>query len=262
MHRQPETMESNVKRCQVAVPPRSPVGSVPMLDNGLVDVSKIPECMKKNVEYNERNSRLLRLPPELRNFVWECIFDGVVVDFILLWDHDPKTNENKKKRVGRAIDPNARLGSHDISVPSVFHLPEVCRQIYAETATLSYFRSKFIFQTYHPEAADGCLWNPPQFSQRLTYAARKSIKVVEIGCKEKMEMGPWTDIRDAYPNLEQLIVRPLSLWTIHCQNSFRGNVKDFFKEMIRRGDKDSDLEIIFARRNMQRPRLGYKKKNW
>lgn len=67
---------------------------------------------------SNHNSRLLRLPPEIRNRIWEYTLGGMEFRQI---------HFTSRKRVFQA-KPSER--------PNIFALLRVCRQIYAETALL------------------------------------------------------------------------------------------------------------------------------
>lgn len=117
-----------------------------LLENGLVDVSFMSQlssrCMivvitfagfSLMVDRSERNaaeSPLLRLPAEIREKVWKCATSGVCVNATRRKEIFPTWADGSSEKVVR----NA----------SAFHLPRVCRQIYAETAVLPYASSTFI----------------------------------------------------------------------------------------------------------------------
>jgi hypothetical protein len=84
------------------------------------------------VNLNASHSPLLRLPGEVRNKIWELAMGGNYIEVPGDYDTNPK---------GNAIS-NPTWPEY---VPlSLFHLPEVCRQIYSETAVLAYRLNIFV----------------------------------------------------------------------------------------------------------------------
>jgi hypothetical protein len=87
---------------------------------------------------NALESPLLRLPPEVRNVIWTFAV-GVDLVFIRQKSKCPL----RAKGYGVSFDGEMRRFEEDRQL-SAFHLPEVCRQIYAETATLAYSTNTFL----------------------------------------------------------------------------------------------------------------------
>jgi hypothetical protein len=110
---------------------------------------------KLRAQRNATESSLLRLPPEIRNKIWAF---AVKVDRILVaptsycWaatryivtkrggvvveDDGAIALRHRRSALGRQCCPVHHLGA--------FHLPEVCRQVYIETATLAYSSNIFL----------------------------------------------------------------------------------------------------------------------
>lgn len=78
-------------------------------------------------------------------------------------------NEFTRTTIRVSLGGNAvkRVGYGFSTVESAFHLPEVCRQIYTETATLGYALNTFLFNgagEFRPYAGLG--WSPGAGSAR------------------------------------------------------------------------------------------------
>ena len=153
-----------------------------------------------SVKRNCTESPLLRLPGELRNKVWEFAMGGQYVKV-------PPCGEAK----GGAVTPRSRLRPRaskykNDKLPSAFHLPEVCRQIYSETATLAYRLNTFI--------ADSSLLNYVNWSTRLLPAHRNAISAVE---PEASFFQTWINSRagslrqQSFPKLQRIIVSKESM---------------------------------------------------
>ncbi|KAI8940198.1 hypothetical protein NX059_003904 [Plenodomus lindquistii] len=100
-------------------------GPVRRFENGMLDVSR-KSGRNLNICRQNAQSRLLRLPGELRNQIWELALGG----------HIFGTNT-------RASFFSALLVTR--LAPNPFALLQVCRQIYAETALLPFQLSEFRF---------------------------------------------------------------------------------------------------------------------
>jgi hypothetical protein len=87
---------------------------------------------------NAIESPLLRLPPEVRNVIWTF---AVGVDLVFI--RQKSKRPLRAKGYGVAFDGQIRRFEDDRQL-AAFHLPEVCRQIYAETATLAYSTNTFL----------------------------------------------------------------------------------------------------------------------
>jgi hypothetical protein len=91
------------------------------------------------VQHNNTSSPLLRLPGEIRNLIWKfASSDGPDIEII------DSTSDN-----GQPVFCETPVQPQDSDAPSAsfsnFCLPRVCRQTYAETATLGFSAATFIF---------------------------------------------------------------------------------------------------------------------
>ncbi|KAF1840370.1 uncharacterized protein K460DRAFT_410962 [Cucurbitaria berberidis CBS 394.84] len=119
--------------------------SIPVvsLENGLVSMEKTPENLVGIVKRNASNSPLLRLPGEIRNHIWALAMGGhyIKIEEVVY----RKTTESLWMKTTYRAPANIE---DRICPPSAFRFPEVCRQIYSETATLGYKLNTFVFDHY------------------------------------------------------------------------------------------------------------------
>jgi hypothetical protein len=113
----------------------------------------------------------LRLPPEIRNKIWAF---AVQVDLVFNWQASKPRNDLPfgfavAYKTSGVIDNSNRQTKQ----PSAFHLPEVCRQIYAEVGTLAYSTNTFLSEFYSPLSM--------HWVKRLIPAQRDAITSVELG---------------------------------------------------------------------------------
>jgi hypothetical protein len=109
--------------------------------------------------------------------------------------------------VPRGKDGKFRILHHDAGIrkPAAFHLPEVCRQIYAETVLTSHKANTFICYTHFVTRT-----NP---MARLMAAQRRAIAI--------LEPGPWrfeymvrntdrglTGITRVWPDIHRVVITP------------------------------------------------------
>jgi hypothetical protein len=98
---------------------------------------------------NAIESPLLRLPSEIQSIIWTF-----AVGVGLVYIRYRCLNERRRSKFPlRATGYGVAFDGRRISVTnnkqlSAFHLPEVCRQIYAETATLAYSTNTFLLDPY------------------------------------------------------------------------------------------------------------------
>jgi hypothetical protein len=139
-------------------PPEDREYPLVMLKNGLVSMETTPDYLveayetyhfacklitdKARVQLNARESPLLRLLPEIRNTIFAYAMGGHTVGFF----NDRHIPEERRSNWSLSIDGSAVLMRERKSRSNgpAFHLPEVCRQIYTETATLGYAMNTFI----------------------------------------------------------------------------------------------------------------------
>ncbi|KAF2850755.1 hypothetical protein T440DRAFT_518049 [Plenodomus tracheiphilus IPT5] len=127
-----------------AVTKRKRYAPVRRFENGLLDVERKSGKYSKICKENAR-SPLLRLPPEIRNQIWELALGGS--DFFLDYDLD-------KVKVVKPETPRT-------STPATALL-RTCRQIYAEAALCHYKVNAFHFSTL-TNAATSQSQSLPQF---------------------------------------------------------------------------------------------------
>lgn len=166
--------------------------------------------MKRNAD-----TPLLRLPTEIRNRIWNFACGGQLVKLPSKW----RTSE--KGGAVRYDGDRSLLATGDLNticnqrpgptrVLSAFHLPEVCRQIYSETALISYGENVFdlTFIDLHSGSS----------MSRLMSAQRRAITTLKPDprylCSLPQDAGVWSHfkpIRKFLPNVRLLIVTPLAM---------------------------------------------------
>jgi hypothetical protein len=139
--------------------PNTPKVGVKRFKNGLVNLTKPPKhllekytCLRCSefirsyvnqgfrAQRNATESPILRLPSDIRSIIWTL---AVEVDLVFI---ERKRNVQCATGYGVAFDERGILPVSNRQL-SAFHLPEVCRQIYAEAATLAYSTNTFLL--YH-----------------------------------------------------------------------------------------------------------------
>jgi hypothetical protein len=131
---------------------------------------------------------LLRLPAELRNLIFEYAMEVNTVSI------QRQSNESTSKQWcetststwhGRATHLGDRRRKN---IGIAFHLPEVCRQIYAETVTLGYATNTFSLSYSLGDRSKTPLWDARRNGAQLS--AIKSINVFWLGIwNYMMELG-------------------------------------------------------------------------
>lgn len=114
-----------------------------LLDNGLVDGSRVVDCPIGAA--NARNSPLLRLPAELRNKIFKEAIGNNCISIVQ--ERRPMgSTHNVVKNYGppdHFQDKYPTLGESS----AYYHIPLVCRQVYNETALLPYSLNIFSFKS-------------------------------------------------------------------------------------------------------------------
>ncbi|KAJ8110971.1 hypothetical protein OPT61_g6313 [Boeremia exigua] len=157
--------------------------------NGLLDVGRM--SFKSNSE-----SPLLRLPPEIRNNIWEYVLGGKILDVVFL-----------SSRKGRYLEEKTAISP--LSLPESSHaLLQVCRQLYKETALLPFSTNSFRFESN--QAFD--------WIRHLLKVQQGLIKNVHIVTHRAERMFGWTDFKwseqrvpktipvDSFPKVKRVII--------------------------------------------------------
>ncbi|KAF2118563.1 hypothetical protein BDV96DRAFT_390467 [Lophiotrema nucula] len=190
---------------------------IKLLSNGLLDVANVSDHLKENVRCNSVSSPLLRLPGELRNKIWYYAAEDTEVYVTF---HKKPTSKSRH-RPAEVINGEVRQNGHHTTIDqSIFCLPQVCRQVYAETATLAYARSKFTFP------AD-CYQTLCGFSSHLNTAQRKSIACVQPGSctfeiyySERYGHYYGCEFRYLFPGLRTMIVSQGAMGQVKAMNRY------------------------------------------
>ena len=161
-----------------------------------------------SVRRNAVESPLLRLPPEIRNRIFRYAMGGSV---ILVQSHHPAFSSDTWRNTtasawhGRATHLSA---DRQHNQGTAFHLPETCRQIYAETATLGYATNTFVC---HPRPIDlGILRleTPRWYLERRAaqMSAITSIQAFDYDVWEYLLCNESWTFRSRFPGLEEVFI--------------------------------------------------------
>ncbi|KAF2001219.1 hypothetical protein P154DRAFT_575286 [Amniculicola lignicola CBS 123094] len=170
--------------------------AVGMLENGPVDVGRIPDHLQWQVDRNARASPLLRLPGEIRNIIWDYVFSDMIIHAKATAVHGAEDDRVQIK----ASFHEATL--KEVISPSAFHIPRVCQHIYGERVTLPYAHVTCVFELgitniYGNDLAIRTL------ASCFTLAAREQVETVQFSTVEAVRM---TTRDPVYLNLLNLFV--------------------------------------------------------
>jgi hypothetical protein len=212
---------------------------------------------------NATESPLLRLPPEIRKKIWTFAVqvDCVQAPIIYCWE----TRRHQFNKGGAvAVQDNGAIATRHLETDTdnccpfrqlgAFHLPEVCRQVYIETATLSYSTNIFL-------VGSESLLCKNWARKEILLAQRDAITKVELGFEILTRhyfstyVWPASLRRRGFRNLTHVYIschtrkvsvkkwrRHLYLWELHLKGS---------KELLTwceaklREKEGSDLVVVF-----------------
>src|SRR5690242_12349472 len=117
-----------------------------------------------------------------------------------------------------------------IKVTAAFHLPEVCRQIYAETVLTAYRQNTFVFGVRHTF--------PNDTFKRLMIAQRRAITKIQIECDylfwhmvdANVHLKYHKRVTDRLPNISTIVVTEAVLRGIKLIFSDRPGTGNFRNE--------------------------------
>jgi hypothetical protein len=147
------------------------------------------------MDRNAKVSPLLRLSAELRIRIWEYALTHEYIT-LRLKSRGPRQGKAAGGARYTAIDGRAEVAS---SAP---YLPETCRQVYIDTATLAYSLNIFYLGVLHDMNVS--LKHLSQFP-----ALKHAIRAIEVG----QAISVWYNVRKApflkphFPQLKQLSIR-------------------------------------------------------
>jgi hypothetical protein len=150
-------------------------------------------------------------------------------------------------KFGKDVSPKTTT----TSLPSAFHLPEVCRQIYSETTTLGYSLNVFAVSytlDYYPNWATGLL---PAYRKAITHIEPDYLHLLELVAA--LERRP---MFKALPHITHVFVSEIAMsyllhrstihhfiWPITPANT-RGEWEAWITEQIKAGQGDH-IEVVF-----------------
>ncbi|KAH7069301.1 hypothetical protein FB567DRAFT_614836 [Paraphoma chrysanthemicola] len=144
---------------------------VRLLPNGLISLERTPEYLIPTAKDNSVNSPLLRLPPELRNKIWAYTLG------------DTRIHIRKQYPVQRTKSTRAYGLVHSRRASRPLSLLRVSRQVYSDTALLSYHLTTFIFGNYNNLRAFQLALKQPQL-------AAVEVVVISIPLARQMYVPP------------------------------------------------------------------------
>ncbi|KAF2132508.1 hypothetical protein P153DRAFT_308829 [Dothidotthia symphoricarpi CBS 119687] len=207
-------------------PPEEPpapvehVHTVHFHENGLVNVRKTPEHLVPIMHRNITESSLLRLPPELRNRIYEYALGGMNINIdygYLDWVVIDKLHNYDIYPMDNAIIWNTNY--------SLFH---VCRQVYSETCLLAYKLNTFIVS----DDLGLSMWVHMRKQAQLD-----AIRTVRVSsCVLNTGWGPWEDFVDMFSRLETLVLE------CHDRHYLKAGPGDIQAGVNKR--QGGDLEVI------------------
>jgi hypothetical protein len=176
---------------------------------------------------NASTSRLLLLPGELRNRIWEYASSYVCIHL----------NASAGDKLSALVGP--RPGKF---IRSAFCLPETCRQIYIETVTLAYSLNVFYIRPMVLQRAQ------IQFG---TSAHRLAIRTVHIRSCDLTSMiyirrNTYPPISSQFPGLRQLLVLD------SCRTCGREKIQTNYEEDVWKYEGGKSFEIIWVNESGQR----------
>jgi hypothetical protein len=172
-----------------------------------------------SAQRNATDSPLLRLPPEVRHIIWRFTLGGELVQL-------PRYCQRGQRGYAVRYEQDRSISEHGIisgrhtlrirEMSSAFCLPQVCRQIYSETAFLAFSSSTFVIDSDYLNQNTGIL--------RLKPARRRAITSIEPQCEaldlSVTKMMHWRSKlpyamhkpfkQTFFPNLETIVIGKLA----------------------------------------------------
>ncbi|KAF2636344.1 hypothetical protein P280DRAFT_522285 [Massarina eburnea CBS 473.64] len=199
------------------------------LPNGLISMEKTPVRLVEIVKRNSLKSPLLRLPAEIRQMIWNFATSGSKLAIIKLY-HTHKGYVYCLKTYGQRYQWGYRARMQ-------FRLPEVCRQINSEMATLPYSNCIFAF----PNFSGKDFHDIKTWSSRLSKGHRNAITDVSISTKNypsislaphKVDREEFKSLRTIFPAIQRVYLELGELEKIdppYCQNRAKQMLGDDVK---------------------------------
>lgn len=173
-----------------------------------------------SVKRNTLESPLLRLPVKVRIKIWEYAMGGNAIEIKLRGAEDTSastavTTQGQSKSKSMLLGYAAVPGPSDRKTKklrSAFHLPEVCRSIYRETAVLGYALNDFVFVGEvlklfgRKNGPDGAMqaWAMERIPAQLN--AIKSIRPHWMDMLDYIHKDNTQALNQVYPGLERVFV--------------------------------------------------------
>ncbi|KAJ4341963.1 beta transducin [Ascochyta clinopodiicola] len=186
--------------------------------NGLLNLEKTPAHLVAIAKRNAFESPLLRLPAEIRNQIWSLAMGGQLVVL---------PDDQYVKGCAMKLGPGSYRHT-GTKLLAAFHLPEVSRQVYSETALTSYQQNIFMLDYRNLSTRNSVT--------RLMAAQRRAITKVEIGYDvlthylSVYECHFVKLITDLLPNLEVIFVTTEALSHIQGYKPKSSPYQDFRNE--------------------------------
>jgi hypothetical protein len=207
---------------------------------------------------NATDSPLLRIPPEIWNKIWELAMGHQLIK--APGGRNGDTSSTRSKTGSAILRPINEVEWERIVFPwtvdvyprdsttkrvSAFHLPEVCRQIYSETAVLGCKLNTFVITTSH--------LNYKNWAIGLLPVYRRAIQSIEPDTEYLATLvdGFARPLKlRVFPGLTTIIVSDIALdCLLHkYKRKYPGYTTDDWKSLVERKIHENhgqDLEVIF-----------------
>jgi hypothetical protein len=180
---------------------------VTLLGNGMLGLENTPKHLESIVQRNIVQSSFLRLPGEVRNKIWEYTLGGHTIEFC----------EYKIPRI-------TKRGSNRLPrkrVVSVFDVPQICRQIYYETANMAFSLNKLVFTNENISPFAMKRWAA---KVHLKAGQLNAVHTVQLRCNSPNSyyyFDVWKDngtITSLFPSLRRIVINRLPPRSIHNFN--------------------------------------------
>ncbi|KAJ4287356.1 beta transducin [Kalmusia sp. IMI 367209] len=132
------------KALQRPIPPSGKIYPVKVRADGLLNIEDVPDYLMAAVKRNSTQSPLLRIDKQIRMKIWDFAMGGHTIE-IRARKPGCSTLSVPLSSGSPFVGKVAHHGPKRAQPKTAFHLAEVCRQVYAETATLGYATNQFAF---------------------------------------------------------------------------------------------------------------------
>ncbi|KAJ4345871.1 beta transducin [Didymosphaeria variabile] len=244
--------------------PLRPSGKHPPIKiaaNGLVDVQDPPSYLVVAFKRNNAESPLLRLDKSIRKKIWEYAMGGHTIEVKARKvepTEKPAPTAAASDTGSAYVGKIAHHGPKRTQPRAAFHLPEVCRAIYQETATLGYSTNQFAFvgevwaKFGRENGPDGALEG---WCRELVPAQVDAVTIIRPhwhDLQDYLDKNNKRSFKQLFPNLKQLrvpsrVVNCDAKWPCRgdpMRKHLRQQAKDRIATLIKQQEGD-DVTAVF-----------------